>query len=287
MGPFGLSGGQAAFTSAYTSDGSGGQYDIHLFDGSVTQFISSSRIGSLPSIFGSVITWTSSHSFDFTELEAFVYDGTNVRQVSDTGNVFLSLASGSRAIWKGEGVDLFAYDVDSQITSLLRNDPDETGVSDFDGDRALYLAQEGGRRELFVYDFNTQLATQLTVNGTSGFRSDLHGNSVVWEDFDGTDWEIFLHDLVTGQTIQLNDNLLDDRNPHESDSMIVWQTFDGNDWEIFQYSTAVPEPTSSALAVLAVALGTVLGRERPPLAAAAANIRSLSLNDIGGPAQRI
>lgn len=180
-----------------------------------------------------------------SDVEVFLYDGLNTRQISDnnSSNDSVPLVSGSNVIWQGNvgsNTEVMLYDGNS-IAQISDNNYSSYGSrfnGDIDGSKVVWQ----GNGEIFLFDGNS--TTQLTNNNYNDSHPRISGDNVVWAGFDGTDTEIFFYD---GNAItQVTDNNYTDAGPQISGNSIAWKGYvDGQDDEIFM-ATLVEEQAIDA-----------------------------------------
>ncbi len=185
----------------------GAYYDIYLYNGGVSQMLSSNPLNDMnPSLdeAGNVV-WS---GWDGNDYEIFLYDGVNVTQLTtnDRDDLYPDV-NGQHVVWYGGADDLNNLDY-----------------------------------EIYLYDRGTEITTQLTTNGFPDTQAVLNSSGfVTWQGFDGVDEEIFVYDGMAVR--QLTDNGYDDILPGiNANGYVLWRGFDGNDDEIFMARPAAPVP---------------------------------------------
>jgi hypothetical protein len=186
------------------------------------------------------VVWMGRMSED-SECEVFLYDRTQVIQLSDTDYYAENPAinDNGQVVWNEDhgysDAEIFFYDGTSvsQLTddsyANLYPELNESG-------EIVWLQYDGSLRALFFYDGTTTTRIADSSGPFRSYRINDNGN-IVWsqEDDDG-DQEIFLYDGTT--TIQLTANDFRDDQPQINNSgQVVWQgqTATSTDTEVYLY----------------------------------------------------
>lgn len=199
---------------------------IHLTDSGVTPFIS-----------GNNIVWASD-VIGLEETEIFYYNGTTIRQISDTTSNYNNYPqiSGNNIVWHGRTDSclcaLFFWN-GSEIKQINDNNSIVNfGWPDISGNNVAYKISDGtSLYEIFFWDGTSNI--KLGDNVELYSLPKIYGNNVVWAKGLDSNKEIC---FWNGSTVtQLTNNNNYDENPTVSGSNVIWQGHDGNDYEIFYW----------------------------------------------------
>ncbi len=200
---------------------------------------------------GANVTWRSG-STPSASIKRF--DGNTVHTV-DTSNFSMDhpKISGVNTAWEGfvrAGInnhEIFFND-GTTTTQITDNDYNDFWPS-ISGDTVVWWGGVFNDFQIYLWDASDGVTHTLST-GIRNQYPQIDGQFVVWYGYDGHDDEIFFWD---GEEVhQITDNEFDDTAPMLSGNHIVWQGNAPSSLEIYHTTVVVPEPTTGALAAIAM-----------------------------------
>lgn len=224
------------------------------------------------------IVWNTIHNGRYG---LYLFNGSSTLQLGGDSlyDFDQSITSNNLLAWHahdGEDLEIYRYQ-NGLISRFTNNNVSDNGV-DIDGNKMVWMRDDGSSSHWQVYYYDGSSTTQLTNNtstnrfaGISGdnivwwtdnniylYNGAIHqitnssttkgvpyisGDNIIWPEYDGNDYEMFLYNGK--QIIQLTNNIYDDNTPAYFEFIdgdkAVWHGYDGNDLEIFLFNGATVE----------------------------------------------